>query len=102
MPIAGLAVQSSLLRAYRNRSSAIADFQGLNLRGALNQGHSRNPRQGPELPSFILLSMVPAELEYEGVVVCSKRPPRYEPLEIKSRPIFQLKITVSTYVFSRC
>ena len=30
------------------------------------KGHSRNPRQGPELPSLILLSMVPAELEYEG------------------------------------
>jgi len=45
MPIAGLAVQSSLLRADGNGPSAIADFQGLNLRGALNQGHSGNPRQ---------------------------------------------------------
>jgi hypothetical protein len=66
MPIAGLAVQSSLLRADGNGPSAIADLRGLDLRGALNQGHSRNPRQGLELPSLILLSMVPAEIEYEG------------------------------------
>ncbi len=39
-------------RAYgtaKDGPSAIADLRGLNLRGALNQGHSRNPRQGAKL-----------------------------------------------------
>jgi len=45
-----LAVQSSLLRADGNGSSAITDLRGFDLRGALNQGHSR---QGPELPSSV-------------------------------------------------
>ena len=62
------------LCAGRNGSSAVTDLRRLDLRGAPNQGHSRNTRQGSELPSLILLSIVPAELEYEDVVVCSKRP----------------------------
>ena len=44
-----------------------------------------------ELPSLILLSIVPAELEYEGVAVCSKRPPRYELLEKNTNPFFNSK-----------
>ncbi|MFB0552289.1 MAG: hypothetical protein ACETWQ_03145, partial [Phycisphaerae bacterium] len=56
-------------------------------------GHSR---QRLELPSLILLSMVPAELEYEGVVVCSKRPPAMNP-----RPKIQARFSVQNPSFSR-
>ena len=100
MPIVGLAVQSSLLRADGKGPSAIADFQGLDLRGALNQGHSRNTRQGFELPSLILLSIVPTELGRRGRMF--ETSPRYETLKTKSRPIFRLKIAVLKFLRKLC
>jgi len=76
LSIAWLAVQSSLLRADGNGSSAIADLRGLNLRGAPNQGHSRDPHQGPDLPSLI------------DKVVCSKRAPAMNPWRQNPDPFF--------------
>jgi hypothetical protein len=51
-------IRSSVLEDVQNlvaecgSKSAVADLRGFDLRGALNQGHSRNTRQGPELPSL--------------------------------------------------